>query len=730
MFCSNCGAQLDDDALFCPECGEKQIPVEAAPSGGMPAAGGPGLYGGQTPDYREMGGGAPAPVPSGNNNKLRNLLIAAIAVLAVVCIGVGILLIRSRRSNAVTGAESGTEGTGTAQGAEDADSQNGQNDQPGSGTDTVLGGESGEAAAEGTDAAQAGESEAGGTQTFSDTPRQITLADNDLARTVAELNSGTAEQMDRVDVFASAATPRRNTSLRWDNSLFYTLEDVFPDKYTDGQINSYLVTRKSFVNSSSGNRMEYEIYSKPGSGVINKIVSIEYFSNRLEITDYYYTDNGQINFIFVRSDVNYVPSYAVPSKDGERYYFNSDCLVKWRIVSSGNINNYCIGSASLEENKQGAEISYDRMDAASRSSYDAAEQRMLDAAYNTYRIVTAGESVSWISGSVYTQDEAPRTDAVVYLKNGSDYIYKCSPDGDGAYNIAVPLDENTYEIEIDAPRCETIVIYDIHITIDVVRTYVDAAYTVEQPDTQYQQVIQVRDALNYASDGVSMAPVGDAQVNFRKGFNARTTEVVASGQTDSAGNLNISLIPGAYTAEVIKTGYDVIYINIVIRIDGGTIEIHFSPSLPAGEMRIVLSWGAWPEDLDSHLFTPYDSALGDAGYHIFYSNKTDAVGDNLDVDDTTSYGPETITIPVVKNGLYKYYVVDYTNCTRGSATSYDMSNSGAVVNVYSSQGLVATFHVPTNQSGVIWEVFEIRNGQIIPNQRYYNNITGTDWWYR
>ena len=146
-------------------------------------------------------------------------------------------------------------------------------------------------------------------------------------------------------------------------------------------------------------------------------------------------------------------------------------------------------------------------------------------------------------------------------------------------------------------------------------------------------------------------------------------------------------------------------------------------------MRIVLSWGAWPEDLDSHLFTPYDSSLGDEGYHIFYSNQTDAAGDNLDVDDTTSYGPETITIPVVKDGLYKYYVVDYSNCSHGSPTSFDMSNSGAVVNVYTSSGLVATFHVPTGQSGVIWEVFEIRNGQIVPNQRYYNNIDTTDWWY-
>jgi hypothetical protein len=52
-------------------------------------------------------------------------------------------------------------------------------------------------------------------------------------------------------------------------------------------------------------------------------------------------------------------------------------------------------------------------------------------------------------------------------------------------------------------------------------------------------------------------------------------------------------------------------------------------------MRIVLTWGERPADLDSHITYP--------GNHIFFRSKkgTDA---NLDVDDTTSFGPETITL--------------------------------------------------------------------------------------
>ncbi|MBA4382487.1 MAG: hypothetical protein C0406_07975, partial [Sideroxydans sp.] len=55
-------------------------------------------------------------------------------------------------------------------------------------------------------------------------------------------------------------------------------------------------------------------------------------------------------------------------------------------------------------------------------------------------------------------------------------------------------------------------------------------------------------------------------------------------------------------------------------------------------MRIVLNWGELPSDLDSHLIFPSN--------HIYFNSKTGSTSSDakLDVDDTTSYGPETITI--------------------------------------------------------------------------------------
>lgn len=78
---------------------------------------------------------------------------------------------------------------------------------------------------------------------------------------------------------------------------------------------------------------------------------------------------------------------------------------------------------------------------------------------------------------------------------------------------------------------------------------------------------------------------------------------------------------------------------------------------------------------------------------------------NLDLDDTTSYGPETSTVYAVsENGEYSFYVHDFTN--RISSSSTALSNSGAQVKLYSGEVLVATFNIPQNRDGTLWHVFD------------------------
>ena len=111
----------------------------------------------------------------------------------------------------------------------------------------------------------------------------------------------------------------RDARYTWNREIFYKLEDVAPDSDRDGQINSYQVEKKKFIDQETGNEIEYEIYHHPDTDIIHKIVSIEYMPERLGVVEYYYTDKGAVNFVYAYSDVNYTPSYATPDRNGERY---------------------------------------------------------------------------------------------------------------------------------------------------------------------------------------------------------------------------------------------------------------------------------------------------------------------------------------------------------------------------------------------------------------------------
>ena len=76
---------------------------------------------------------------------------------------------------------------------------------------------------------------------------------------------------------------------------------------------------------------------------------------------------------------------------------------------------------------------------------------------------------------------------------------------------------------------------------------------------------------------------------------------------------------------------------------------------------------------------------------------------SLDVDDTSSYGPETITITEM-SGIYTYYVHDYSNKYEENNTQ--LAASGATINVYLGSGSMPeyTFYVP-NGVGTSWHVF-------------------------
>lgn len=548
-----------------------------------------------------------------------------------------------------------------------------------------------------------------------------------LAQKIMSLNSE-KNAMPSIDMDADNYKPaERDMNAAWDKTLFYTLEDIDRESTADGLINTFLITKKELIDVDTGNLIEYDIYTNPVTNFVHKIVSIEYMQTVLFITEYYFTDDGKVNFIYTYSDTNYFPSYATPNRDGNRYYFSNDILTKWRVVSNGEQTNYILGenAAAVSTNAGDIILMKDFTD-AQQKAFDQKEKEMLNAAYNTYNAVLSLDGIAVIQGYVYDENSNLTDGASVSLyEAGSDEcLYKVKTDANGLYAIYVPAENRNYEVTFEKENCVDVKMYDVALDSQTLGEYQTAVYLIPAGDDS-DIAVRVDDALNYNVDGSGMAVVADAKYEVRKGINNQSGEIVANGATDGNGNISIKLPVGMYTVQIAKDGYEQSYFSLTVRQKNDMVQYHLSPKLVAGEMRIVLTWNSSPQDLDSHLFTPY-CMIED---HISFYHKTDEKGNSLDVDVTDGYGPETVTITNIEtSGLYKYYVADYTNCCDGNHTSYEMSYSDACVHVYSQNGLVAEFHVPAGRPGVIWEVFEIRNGTIIPSQRYYQAVEDNDWW--
>lgn len=219
------------------------------------------------------------------------------------------------------------------------------------------------------------------------------------------------------------------------------------------------------------------------------------------------------------------------------------------------------------------------------------------------------------------------------------------------------------------------------------------------------------------TDALTGTPLSSASVKFRNGYNKKTGTVVKSTTSDSNGEYSVKLPEGKYTMQVSKSGYSSQYVNVESRKTTSTNTnrevVSVTPKVQgSGKWRFILTWGAEPRDLDSHLTGPNNY---NGRFHTYFSSKYAYIGSNtvanLDIDDTTSYGPETTTLDlsVGLRGTYKYYVHDYTN--KLSSDSNALARSGARVVVYKGNTQVASYRVP-NKKGTKWYVFKIVNGKL------------------
>ncbi len=190
--------------------------------------------------------------------------------------------------------------------------------------------------------------------------------------------------------------------------------------------------------------------------------------------------------------------------------------------------------------------------------------------------------------------------------------------------------------------------------------------------------------------------------NPLEGVKVTVLQTLYSATTDSSGKFEIKAPEGSATLHFEKSGYSFVDIVVEVTRDVTVValeDIVAYPPLTTGQYRFVLTWGASPYDLDSHLFMPVSGGGTD---EIFFGDQIASDGSaNLDWDDTTSYGPETISITTVNPGTYAYSIYNYSG-------SPALGTSEAVVKVYDSTGLIKTLSISDasgSGSELWWKVF-------------------------
>jgi len=267
-------------------------------------------------------------------------------------------------------------------------------------------------------------------------------------------------------------------------------------------------------------------------------------------------------------------------------------------------------------------------------------------------------------------------------------------------------------------------------SLDLTKTgFLPASYSnvvVEAGTTTFLEPVLLIDQAYSGTGRVSGhigGPAGDPYaypitVELRSGINVREGPIVASSNGDDDLFYWVSnLDAGHFTGHAISPGfYDTFFTVVCIggRTTGGQGAV-MAPIIQPGEMMIVLTWGVYLLNLDSHLTGPLPDG---SRFHIFYFWAENAENGSpwpdfvtLD-DDSGSFGPEAVALLQQIEGLYRYSVHDFSN--RESTDSRVLSNSSAQVRVYGDQGLVALFNAPANQEGTLWTVFQMIDGIIEP----------------
>ena len=133
--------------------------------------------------------------------------------------------------------------------------------------------------------------------------------------------------------------------------------------------------------------------------------------------------------------------------------------------------------------------------------------------------------------------------------------------------------------------------------------------------------------------------------------------------SDAAGNFVIAVRRNSRTTLVAQSGAR---LSNTLTAESGSADSTLPQCLVladalTGGVTMKLTWGQRPSDLDSYLVTP-------SGTRVSYNARGSLVAApfaNLDVDDTSGFGPEVVTITRLMVGTYKYAVNNYNGQSSG-----------------------------------------------------------------
>lgn len=293
-----------------------------------------------------------------------------------------------------------------------------------------------------------------------------------------------------------------------------------------------------------------------------------------------------------------------------------------------------------------------------------------------------------------------------------DWLGTAITDVNGDFDIDVDFYPNrTYVLEVYPPES-----MDTSIAPRAVVLTKMSAATPEETDMRFSRIeltkrtFQQGDLVVQLKDSVT----GVSLLGYNMTIGTSTRKLVDNKVVSVVEDANVTLPHGLYTVHITKDGYvgEGKATCMVRQLQNNSCVVTMIPDgyVVDSGLSVVLTWGENPDDLDSHLLK-YDTAAN-LICHTYYRNKSACGAEGqLDLDDTSSYGPETVVMQQVDtNSNYVYAIHHFSGS--GSITS----TSQAKVTVTLANGTSQTFSAPTSGSGQYWKVFEIRSGRMLPCQ--------------